>query len=191
LVGGICYHVINRGNRRAAVFHKPADYRAFIKLKERACARLPMRVSAYCLMPNHFHFVLWPFGDGDISRWMHWLLTCHVRRYHCIHGTDGRIWQGRFKAFPIEQDDHLLRVLRYVERNPLRATLVARAEQWPWSSLRLRHTALYADSTPVRVPKDWLGIVNRPETQAELDALRRSVNRERPFGTTTWQRDIE
>jgi len=112
---------------------------------------------------------------------MHWLLTSHVRRYHLINGTDGRIWQGRFKAFPIEQDEHLLRVLRYVERNPLRANLVASAEKWWWSSLRLRHTAAYADSTPVRVPKDWLEIVNRPETEAELDALRRSVNRERPF----------
>jgi putative transposase len=189
-VGGICYHAINRGNRRAEVFHNLADYQSFIELMERACARLPMRVVGYCLMPNHFHLVLWPHEDGDLSRWMQWLLTCHVRRYHRINGTDGRVWQGRFKAFPIEQDEHLLRVLRYVERNPLRANLVARAEQWPWSSLRRHHAAPGEDDVPIRIPQDWETIVNRPETEAELKALRRSVNRQSPFGKAAWREDM-
>lgn len=139
-------------------------------------------------MPNHFHLVLWPYEDGDLSRWMQWLLTTHVRRYHRINNSDGRVWQGRFKAFPIEQDAHLLTVLRYVERNPLRANLVQSAEEWPWSSLTLRNTALYVDSTPVPVPNNWLEIVDRPETEAELNALRRSVNRGCPFGGAAWQR---
>jgi len=73
-------------------------------------------------MPNHFHLVLWPHKDGDLSRWMQWLLTAHVRRYHKHYASSGHVWQGRFKAFPIEEDDHLLTVLRYVERNPHRAT---------------------------------------------------------------------
>lgn len=128
--GGICYHVINRGNRRATVFHSAEDYDFFVRLMERACARIAMRVLAYCVMPNHFHFVLWPYGDGDMSRWMHWLMTSHVVRYHKIRGTSGRVWQGRYKAFPIEQDGHLLTVLRYVERNPVRANLVATAMDW-------------------------------------------------------------
>ena len=67
-VGGICYHVLNRGNGRAEVFHKDADYEAFVRLIEAACERLAMRVLAYCLMPNHFHLVLYPLGDGDLSR---------------------------------------------------------------------------------------------------------------------------
>lgn len=189
-VGGICYHAINRGNRRAEVFHDSVDYQAFIKLMERACARLPMRVVGYCLMPNHFHLVLWPYEDGDLSRWMQWLLTSHVRRYHRIHGTDGPIWQGRFKAFPIEQDEHLLRVLRYVERNPLRANLVTRAEQWPWSSLGRKQTAPCAGHAPIELPHDWSDVVNRPEGEAELEALRRSVNRESPFGAEAWREKI-
>lgn len=89
--GGICYHAINRGNRRATVFHTSEDYDAFVRLMERACKRIPMRVLAYCLMPNHFHFMLWPYQDGDMSRWMQWLLTSHVRRYHRLRGTSGRI----------------------------------------------------------------------------------------------------
>jgi len=151
LFGGFCYHIINRGNGRAQVFHGAADYREFVKLMaaagERLLPRLPPRLAprlpprlpprllAYCLMPNHVHLVLWPREDGEVSRWMQWLMTAQVRRHHRRHGTDGHLWQGRFKAFPIQRDEHLLSVLRYVERNPLRAKLVARAEDWPWSSL--------------------------------------------------------
>ncbi|HUY31645.1 MAG TPA: transposase, partial [Pirellulales bacterium] len=137
-VGGICYHVLNRGNGRAQVFHKDGDFVAFVELMAAACRRLPLRVLGYCLMPNHFHLVLWPRGDEDLSLWMQWLMTSHVRRYHRHYRSSGHVWQGRFKAFPIEQDDHLLTVLRYVERNPLRAGLVQRAESWAWSSLTWR-----------------------------------------------------
>lgn len=93
-----------------------------------ACERLPMRLLAYCLMPNHVHLALWPRHDGDVSRWMHWLLTTHVRRYRRRHDSSGHVWQGRFNAFPIEQDAHLLTVLRYIELNPVRAHLMAQAE---------------------------------------------------------------
>src|SRR5438093_3976224 len=140
-VGGVCYHVLNRGNGRATVFHKDGDYRAFLTAIRDLEAEVPMRLLAYCLMPNHFHLALWPVGDGDLSRWMHWLMTVHVRRYHRHYHSDGHVWQGRFKAFPIQEDDHLRAVLRYVERNPLRAGLVRRAEDWPWSSLHLASSA--------------------------------------------------
>ncbi|HUG92922.1 MAG TPA: transposase [Planctomycetaceae bacterium] len=101
-VGGICYHVLNRGNARAEVFHKDGDYRAFLTLIRDACERRAMRVIGHCLMPNHFHLLLWPRKDGDLSRWMQWLLTAHVRRYHRHYGGSGHVWQGRFKAIPIQ-----------------------------------------------------------------------------------------
>lgn len=74
-VGEICYHVLNRGNNRAAVFLDSVDYQYFVDLIAAACERLPMRVLAYCLLPNHFHLVLQPHGDGDLGRWMQWLMT--------------------------------------------------------------------------------------------------------------------
>ena len=120
---------------RATVFHKPDDYDAFLDLMAESSVRTPMRILAYCLMPNHFHLALWPREDGDVSRWMHWLMTTHVRRHLGRYRSSGHVWQGRFKAFPIQEDDHLLAVLRYIERNPLRAGLVGRAEEWRWSSL--------------------------------------------------------
>ena len=144
--------MINRGNARAEVFHKPEDYAAFLKLMQDAHERLPMRRLAWCVMPNHFHLVLWPHHDGDLSTWMQWLLTAHVRRYHHHYRGSGHVWQGRFKAFPIEEDEHLWTVLRYVERNALRANLVRRAEQWTWSSAAALAGGPYAamlDAGPV------------------------------------------
>ena len=90
--GGYCYHVLNRGNARAEVFHKPGHYQAFLALIAEAGLRTPMRVLAYSLLPNHFHPVLWPREDGDLSRWMHWLLTTHVRRYLRHHHCSGHVW---------------------------------------------------------------------------------------------------
>jgi putative transposase len=151
-----------------------------------------MRVLAWCLMPNHFHLVLWPKDDGDLSRWMQWILTTHVRRYHEHYGTSGHVWQGRFKAFPVQEDDHLLTVLRYVERNPLRAGLTRKVTGWPWSSLALFESkearpAWYHEG-PVPRGRQWLAHVAEPQTEAELASLRRSVQRGVPFGSETWQR---
>src|SRR5207248_3197188 len=126
------------------------------------------------------------------SDWMHWLLNAHVRRYHQHYRDDGHLWQGRFKAFPIEEDEHLLTVLRYVERNPLRAGMVTRAEAWPWSSMvwwtgGLRPT--YAEVGPVLRPDNWVEYVNAALTVAELTRVRESVNRGTPYGSEGWARE--
>ena len=186
-VGDICYHVINRGNARNEIFHKSGDYQTFVDLIGLACARIPMRVLGYCVMPNHL--ALWPYSDRDLGRWMQWLLTTHVRRYHQHYRSNGHVWQGRFKAFPIEQDDHLLTVLRYIERNPLRAGLVPKAEDWRWSSLHYWKSVRPVkgiDPGPVERPEPWIQWVNQPLAVAELDEVRRSVNRGTPYGSDAW-----
>ena len=188
-VGDLCYHVINRGNAQSEVFHKAGDYQAFVELISLACDRIPMRLLAYCVMPNHFHLVLQPYSDRDLGRWMQWLLTAHVRRYHQHYRSSGHVWQGRFKAFPIEQDDHLLTVLRYIERNPLRAGLVERAEDWRWSSLqhwRAIDPVNTIDPGPVPRPENWLQWVNQPLSAVELADVRQSVNRGTPYGSAAW-----
>lgn len=187
---GICHHVMNRGNGRATIYHEDTDYRSFKGLIRQANERIPMRVLAYCLMPTHFHLVLWPHGDGDLGRWMHWLLTTHVQRHRRRYETVGRIWQGRFHAPPVQQDEHLFVVMRYVERNPLRAGLVDRAEDWPWSSLRARVDASndLLCPPPIELPDDWVEWVNQPLTAAELDAVRTSLRRGRPYGDPAWVR---
>lgn len=192
--GGICYHVRKRGNARREIFLKDGDYQAFLKALGHACVQVPMRVLAYCLMPNHFHIVVWPREDGDLSRWLQWLLNAHVRRYHQYYHSSGHIWQGRSKSFPIESDDHLLTVLRYVERNALRAGLVRLAERWTWSSARWwregEQAPLYLHRGPVERRPDWLEWVNEPESETELQALRTSVIRGRPYGDPAWVKRI-
>ncbi|MFO0697910.1 MAG: transposase [Nitrospira sp.] len=122
--------------RRRPVFHADGDYRAFLELLAAAKAKHPVKILAFCLMPNHFHLVLQPIHDASLSPFMHWWMTSHVRRYHRYYRSHGHVWQGRFKSFPIQQDGHLLTVLRYVLHNPVRARLVEQAGEWPWSSLR-------------------------------------------------------
>jgi putative transposase len=195
--GGYVYHALNRAVARLPLFEKEGDYAAFERVLAEALERVPTRLLGYCLMPNHWHFVLWPRADGELTAFLRWLTHTHTMRWHAHYhtGGTGHLYQGRFKAFPVAADDHLLRVLRYAERNPLRAGLVARAEDWRWSSLwRRRHAeapppvALHAG--PVPLPADWAAIVNRPETEAELEALRRCVARGSPCGPAAWQRRL-
>ncbi len=188
-VGGYCYHVLNRGNARARVFHDESDYKQFVEQLHEAASRVPMRVIAYCLMPNHFHLVLCPIEDGDLSKWMQWLQSAYVQNYRLRYKSSGHISQGRFKAFPIEGDDHLLTVVRYVERNPLRAGLVVRAEEWPWSSLAewvSEPSSPWLDTDLFVRGPDWLERVNEPQTEAELAALQSSVTHGIPFGSSDW-----
>lgn len=187
---GSCYHVINRGNNRATIFHHPGDYGAFISLIRDAQERLPLDLFAACLMPNHFHLVVRPHGPDDVGTWMHWLLTTHSHRYHLTHGTSGRVWQGRYKAFPIEQDAHLLTVLRYVERNAVRAGFVARARDWRWGSASWRHgpaaRSALLQVPPVSLPVGWDDYVDQPQTTQELESMRACVNGQRAYGGDEW-----
>jgi putative transposase len=184
-----CYHIINRANDRAEIFHEAADYRAFIALMARAQEQVYLPILAACLMPNHFHLVVKPTGPDDISHWTRWLCTTHVRHHHEKYKTSGRLWQGRYKSFHVQDDHYLLSVLRYVERNAQRAKLVARAEVWRWGSLNWRtgkHSPLVLTEPPIQLPRDWIEYVNIPQTAAELDAIRISVNRQRPYGDPKW-----
>ncbi|MEO8225019.1 MAG: transposase [Gammaproteobacteria bacterium] len=189
---GLYYHVLNRGNNRATVFRNPDDYDNFLQLIHRVQARQPVELVAACLMPNHFHFVLKPLASVDLAGWLHWLLTIHATRHHRHRDSSGRIWTGRFKAFPIQDDRHLLTVIRYVERNALRAQLVPRAEDWRWGSLawRLWESSLVKLSPPPSpLPKNWIEFVNTPQTTAELAELRNCVRRGQPYGDTSWTRE--
>lgn len=192
--GGLVYHVLNRANTRAEILSKPADYEAFERVLAEAAPRVNIRLAAYCLMPNHWHLVLWPREDGDLPRFMQWLTVTHARRWHAHRhsGGTGHLYQGRFKSFPIQADSHFLTVCRYVERNALRAGLVRRAEDWRWCSLWRRQHGL-AQTPPVLTPwpldrpRNWRALVNEAQTPVELEALRCCVARGRPYGGDVWR----
>jgi putative transposase len=187
------YHVLNRAVGRSRLFRKEGDYKAFEKVLREAHDRTEMRLLAYCVMPNHWHLVLWPREDGELSQYMRWLSVTHAQRWHAHHHTAGTgpLYQGRFKSFPIQDDRHFLIGCRYVERNPVRAGLVTRASDWRWSSASggagtSKPWLTPREAWPLPAPADWDEWVNAPGTQAELLALRRSVVRGAPFGDDRW-----
>ena len=193
MVGGMVYHVLNRANGRMRPFEDRGDYQAFLRVLSEAHEQVAMRTIDFAVMPNHWHLVLWPREDGDLPAFMHWLSLTHSKRWHGAHGTTGRghIYQGRYRSFPVEEDQHYLRVCRYVQRNALRAGLVARAEDWQWSSLwaRTHHhaeTLAFLSDGPRAWPDGWLDMVNSDENTDETDAIRTCISRRSPFGNPQW-----
>jgi len=189
--GGVVFHVLNRGVRRMQLFDDPEDYFRFLEIVGQAQHRTPVRCLSYCLMPNHFHMVLWPAEDGDLSKFMFWLLTTHSKHWHFRRGTagTGHVYQDRFKSFPVFADGHFLRVCRYVERNALRARLVARAEDWPWSSLYQRlgfPRPVQLSNWPVERPVNWFELVNE-QASTETAEVRQSIRRGTPLGPADWR----
>ena len=190
-LGGEVYHVLNRANGRLQIFDSDQDYADFQDLLIQAVARTGTRLLAWCLMPNQWHLMLWPKQDGELSTCLRWLSVTHTNRRHAARGTigTGHLYQGRFKSFVVQGDQHLWTVCRYVERNALRAGLVQRAEDWRWSSAHQmaqgNPDGIVAE-WPIARPNSWLSWVNEPQTQAELDRLRISVQRGSPFGAEGW-----
>jgi putative transposase len=197
-LGGYVYHVLNRANGRLPIFQKDGDYAAFERILGEALQHVEsMRLLAYCLMPNHWHLLLWPRQDGALSDFGHWLTLTHTQRWHAHYqdvGT-GHLYQGRFKSFPVAEDEHFLQVCRYVERNALRAGLVRRAEAWRWGTLWQRQQEPKPEKWilsdwPLAVRGDWVREVNRAQTAAELEAVRRSVQRGQPYGDALWAKRV-
>jgi putative transposase len=196
-IGNYCYHVINRANARLPIFFEEEDYILFENVLEEAKEKYDMRILSYELMSNHFHLVLYPKNDGDLGKFMQWLTLTHTQRWHQQKNTKGtgHLYQGRYKSFIIETDNHLLSVIRYVERNALRAQLVKKAENWKFSSLWRK---VYGNDKqkkllspwPINEPDDYLSFVNTAQTKDEEEKIRLSVIKGRPYGNDNWSMKI-
>ncbi|RJX27578.1 MAG: transposase [Desulfurivibrio sp.] len=130
---GAWYHVMNRGRRQEEIFLSREDYESFIGILQETSAGWNLKIAAYCLMPNHYHLLV-STPDGNIARCMRHINGVYTQRFNRRHGTDGQLFRGRYKAVLVEADSHLLEVLRYIHRNPLRAGLVEKIADFAWSS---------------------------------------------------------
>jgi putative transposase len=192
--GGLVYHVLNRSVAGLPLFRKEADYEAFERIMVEAQRLHPTRILAWGVMRNHWHFVVWPREEGEVTAYFRWLAHTHAMRWHVAHGTVGRghLYQGRFKSFPVQEDEHFLAVCRYVERNALTARVVERAEDWRWGSLWVRRhgedrlKAVLSD-WPMEQPRGWVNLVNQPMTEKEAEGIRTCLARNRPYGSPPWQ----
>ena len=190
--GNVVYHVINRANGRLRIFIKSGDFAAFERVLAEGLERIEMRLSGYCLMGNHWHLLLWPRQDGDLSRFMQWVTMTHSQRWHAAHGTAGigHVYQGRFKSFPVQSSEHYLTVLRYIESNPLRAQLVQSSTDWRWSSLAIRmghdKDDLKLSPGPVPLPNNWFKLVDLLPNETDLQKIDNCIKRGSPLGSDTW-----
>ena len=186
----VVFHIINRANDRRRLFSQDDDYEEFLNLLRAAIERVPMLICAFCLMPNHWHLVVRPTTEGDISPFMHWLTCVHAmrvrRRWNAV--GSGHVYQDRFKSLPVETGVYYWNALKYVEANALRAGLVDRAEDWKWSSLvdRLSETPRISLDSPIALPGDWPAWVNAEWSEHELAALREAIEAGRPYGSAAW-----
>ncbi len=172
--GGMVFHVLNRGAGRRVLFTKDEDFLAFERVVEETLRTRRMRLWAYCLMPNHWHSVVWPERDGDLPAFMQQVTNTHVKRWkeHRHEIGYGHLYQGRYKCFPVETEDYFYQVVRYVERKAPRAN--------PWSKrdrgagrvcavVEREDTAFpILSAWPLPRPTDWLQLVNQPQTEAEV-----------------------
>lgn len=176
------------------MFRKDGDFEAFNRLLIEAHKRLPIRILSYCIMSTHWHLVVWPVNDGDLTAFFRWLAHTHAMRWRVSHRTVGygHLYQGRFKSFPVQRNDHFLAVCRYVERNPLMARIVDRAQDWRYSSLWAREYGpgemrAILSPWPVERPRNWVRHVNEPLSNKERDRMMRTtLARNQPFGDEQW-----
>jgi len=191
----VVFHVLNRAIRGTILFQSPSDYTAFERILAEAARRFGIRVLSYCLMPNHWHLILWPNEDFQLSKFMHWLTLTHAMRWNIHHNFAGKgaVYQSRFKSLPVQTSEYFFNVSRYVERNALRANLVGKAEDWAWCSLAARCNSRYTiplHEWPLLRPSDWVARVNEAQTREEIQAIRKAVQKGTPFGTKEWQISI-
>ena len=199
---GLIYHALNRGNNRTDVFAEEGDYLAFLYALGQTQSRYPFKLFGYCLMTNHFHLLLQPGPGQSVSRILQSLTVTHTWRYHKAHQSSGHVWQGRFKSPVIQDDEHLLIVLRYIEANPLRAAMVKDPGDYPWSSFQYhglgRPSELLSPvpaweqlgRTESERRRRWRAKVQAKQKTEELRAVRASVGSGRPFGNEEWTKDI-
>lgn len=192
-VGDTVYHVLNRANFRSQLFSKDNQYQDFLGILGEAVEIVPMRILAYCLMPNHWHLVLYPRNESDLSKFMHWVTLTHTRRYHTKTKTIGygHIYQGRYKSIPVEQDRYFWSLVRYVERNAKRAGFVRNAEDWKWSSIHIRlkgsdEQKKLLSPWPVEEPENYRAWINQSEPKEEIENIRYTIQRNRPYGSEQW-----
>ncbi len=192
-IGGEIYHVINRANGRMQIFHSKEDYVLFEQLLLETKELVDMRILAYIIMPNHWHLLLQPRTDGDLGTFMHRLSNAHTRKVHAKTKTNGsgHLYQGRYKSFLVDIDTYLLTLIKYIERNPVRAKLVMQCETWQWGSAWRRvhgesKQKQLIDTLPTPLPHGYKRWINTPDTATELDRIHTSIQKGVPYGRESW-----
>jgi putative transposase len=181
LPAGCIVHVVNRGNDKRLLFERARDFEEFLRLVAWAMAMCPVRIVAYCIMSNHWHFVFWVEVEWDVSAFLHRLTTTHAKRWRRRTNSvgHGHVYQDRFKASTIFNERYYYNCVRYVEQNALTASLVDSAADWRWSSLaeRAGNGRGILSPDPLGLPIGWIDLVNQPLPDRDAEEIRKSLKR--------------
>jgi len=183
------YHVLNRANAKSKIFDSEIDYSIFLRILVNSVKRFKIKLYTFCIMPNHWHLILEPLIQGEMSKFMRYLTQIHVQNRHVMYRTigTGHLYQGRYKSFPVHTDDYLLKLIRYIERNPLRAGLVSKVEDWHYNSLWYRQYNIDKDGIlsipPVINLENYLDFINQPQAISEIEDIRKTINLNSGSGT--------
>jgi putative transposase len=193
VVAGAPHHVTQRGNRRQPTFFRDADYLRYLQLAAEWCAKAEVECWGYCLMPNHVHLILTPKTEAGLRAALaplHWRYTYEVNKRE---RWTGYLWQGRFASYPMDET-YFVQASRYVGLNPVRAGLVERAGDWPWSSVRAhlsgRDDALVR-THPLRNCFGMQGFFDADVSEEARRKLQRAASTGRPLGAAEWVKQVE
>ena len=190
---GIPHHITQRGNRRENVFFSDGDRAAYLEWLQLYCEQHVVQIQAYCLMTNHIHIVATPDTAEGLQKVFKPLHMRYAQRINRLKGWKGHLWQGRFFSSPLD-DQYLWSAIRYVERNPVRAGMVEKAEDYLWSSASA-HCGLKEDDilgkkedweNMLVSTDDWSGWLAVKEDSERLDALRKHVEKGLPCGSESF-----
>ncbi len=194
IVPGCPHHLIQRGNRRQRVFFSEEDKAFYLILLGRLARLCGISIWAYCLMENHVHLVAVPKAEDSFARGIGELHRRYTLVINTREGWRGFLWQGRFLSYPLDET-YCYSAVRYVERNPVRAGLVARAEMYEWSSARAHvrretHPLLAPFPLQKAIP-DWSAYLGQKESANEIDEFRQHERTGRPLGNNEFVRRLE
>ena len=194
VIPGLPHHVTQRGNRREAVFFGDDDYRAYLSLIAAAAQAANTQIWAYCLMPNHVHFIMTPTHEDGLRAVLAEAHRRYTGRINARFRQTGHLWQGRFGSVPMDED-HLLAAARYVAMNPVKAGMTAKPEDWPWASTRA-HLRGQDDQVVATAPllgriADFAAFLSDEPAPGVEATFERAHSVGRPLGGEDWLRDLE
>jgi putative transposase len=192
--GGFVFHVMNRSAKQLTLFDSPSEYNMFLQVLAEADRKCPMRLLEYCVMPNHWHLLVWPERDDQLSRYMRWITGVHAQRWRRTRGQPGKgaVYQGRYRWVAVQDGGHYDVARRYIQQNPVRAQLVGYPDAWPWSSAS--REPLLARPTLAQGPLSSGRDQNPSDPLLDGETaqrMRASLRSGRPFGNPQWGQALE
>jgi len=189
---------MNRSAKQLALFDSPFEYEMFLQVLAEADRTCPIRLLEYCVMPNHWHLLVWPERDDQLSRYMRWITGVHGQRWRKARGQSGRgaVYQGRYRWVGVQDGQHFDIARQYIRQNPVRAGLVASLDDWPWSSASRTSVGLRPSLAQGPRSLEWTdpGLLSADDKLLDVptaERMRTSLRTGHPFGDAKWSRALE